>query len=103
MSNLKKAKNFYLNFLKQQKIKGEPFYDKIGQLNKVESIKNKVGFSERTDVVIEPRISTQWFMKMENLAKPALKSVLNQSVNFYPKFFIAFIFKKVVKQENLVL
>lgn len=49
--------------------------DKIGQLNKVESIKNKVGFSERTDVVIEPRISTQWFMKMENLAKPALKSV----------------------------
>jgi D-glycerate 3-kinase len=34
MSNLKKAKNFYLNFLKQQKIKGEPFYDKIGQLNK---------------------------------------------------------------------
>ena len=57
---------------------------KIGQLNKVESIKNKVGFSERTDVVIEPRLSTQWFMKMKKMAEPALINVLNNNIHFYP-------------------
>ena len=56
-----------------------------GQLNKIESIQNKVGFSERTDVVIEPRLSTQWFMKMEKLAEPALEAVVDGSINFYPK------------------
>ena len=59
--------------------------DELGQLNKIDSIKNKVGFSERTDAVIEPRLSTQWFMKMEKLAQPALKGVVNKSINFYPK------------------
>ena len=54
------------------------------QLNKVEAIKNKVGFSERTNVVIEPRLSTQWFMKMEKIAKPALNAVMNNDINFYP-------------------
>jgi valyl-tRNA synthetase len=57
----------------------------INQLEKIESIKNKVGFSERTDVVIEPMLSTQWFMKMEKIAKPALDNVLNGEINFYPK------------------
>ena len=57
----------------------------ISQLKKIESIKNKVGFSERTDVVVEPMLSTQWFMKMEKLAKPALDNVLNGEINFYPK------------------
>ena len=57
----------------------------VNQLEKIESIKNKVGFSERTDVVIEPMLSTQWFMKMEKLAKPALDNVLNGEINFYPK------------------
>ena len=58
-----------------------------GQLNKVESIKNKVGFSERTDAIIEPRLSSQWFMKMDDLASPALKNVVNNNINFYPKKF----------------
>ncbi|MAZ55865.1 MAG: valine--tRNA ligase [Flavobacteriales bacterium] len=58
-----------------------------GQLNKVESIKNKVGFSERTDAIIEPRLSSQWFMKMDDLASPALKNVINNNINFYPKKF----------------
>jgi len=59
--------------------------DLLGQLIKVESIVNKVGFSERTDVVIEPRLSTQWFMKMDKLCDPALKNVLNNNIKFYPK------------------
>tara|TARA_B100001250_G_scaffold365668_1_gene346501 strand:+ start:10712 stop:13351 length:2640 start_codon:yes stop_codon:yes gene_type:complete len=59
----------------------------IGQLHKVESIKNKVGFSERTDAIIEPRLSNQWFMKMEKLASPALKNVINNNIHFYPNKF----------------
>ena len=59
----------------------------IGQFNKVEVIDNKVGFSERTDVIIEPRLSSQWFMKMDKLSKPALENVLNDRVSFYPKKF----------------
>ena len=56
-----------------------------GKLNKIEIIKNKVGFSERTDVVIEPRLSTQWFMKMKEIAVPALDSVMSGEVSFYPQ------------------
>jgi len=59
----------------------------IGQLNKVEVIHNKVGFSERTNAVIEPRLSSQWFMKMDQLSNPALNNVLEDSINFYPKKF----------------
>ena len=47
---------------------------------KVEDIKNKVGYSERTDAVIEPRLSLQWFLKMSELAKPALEAVLWNTV-----------------------
>ena len=59
----------------------------INQLNKIEVIKNKVGFSERTNAVIEPRISSQWFMKMKNLAEPALENVINKNIKFYPEKF----------------
>ncbi len=59
--------------------------EKIGQLNKIELINNKVGFSERTDEIIEPRLSTQWFCKMDDLVKPALENVLNEKISFYPK------------------
>jgi valyl-tRNA synthetase len=55
-----------------------------GNLVKVEDYTNKVGYSERTDVVIEPKLSTQWFLKMEELAKPALENVLNDNVKFHP-------------------
>ncbi len=59
-----------------------------GQLVKIEDHTNNVGFSERTEAVIEPRLSMQWFMRMEELSKPALDHVLNGNINFYPHKFI---------------
>jgi valyl-tRNA synthetase len=59
-----------------------------GQLVKTEEIANKVGHSERTDSVIEPRLSQQWFVKMESLAKPALAAVLEGKVKVYPPKFV---------------
>jgi valyl-tRNA synthetase len=55
-----------------------------GYLVKVEDYVNKVGYSERTDEVIEPKLSLQWFMKMDALSKPALEAVMNEDVMFYP-------------------
>jgi len=54
---------------------------------KIEDYINKVGYSERTDAVIEPKLSMQWFCNMENLAKPALEHVLNDDVQFHPAKF----------------
>lgn len=60
----------------------------IGSLAKTEVHINKVGTSERTKAVIEPRLSDQWFLKMEELAKPAIKAVLEtEDVKLYPKRF----------------
>jgi len=56
-------------------------------LVKTEDYVNKVGFSERTDEVIEPKLSLQWFLKMEDLAKPALEVVMNDTIEFHPKKF----------------
>ncbi len=53
-------------------------------LEKVEDYVNKVGVSERTNVPIEPKLSMQWFLKMEHLAKPALEAVMNDDIKFYP-------------------
>jgi len=58
-----------------------------GLLEKIEPYTNKVGFSERTDVVIEPKLSMQWFLKMEQLAQPALQAVLNDDIKLYPAKF----------------
>jgi valyl-tRNA synthetase len=58
-----------------------------GHLIKTEDIVNKVGYSERTDEVIEPKLSMQWFMKMSELAKPALNVVMNNDIKFYPAKF----------------
>ncbi len=58
-----------------------------GHLVKVEEIKNKVGYSERTDAVIEPKLSMQWFLKMDELAKPALENVLNDNIKLIPEKF----------------
>lgn len=55
-----------------------------GLLEKEEDYDNKVGYSERTHVPIEPRLSMQWFLKMEHLAKPALEAVMNDDIRFYP-------------------
>lgn len=56
-------------------------------LDKVEDYNNKVGYSERTNVVIEPKLSMQWFLKMEDLAKPALDAVMNDDIKFHPAKF----------------
>ncbi|MBS1568291.1 MAG: valine--tRNA ligase, partial [Bacteroidetes bacterium] len=58
-----------------------------GHLVKTEDIKNKVGYSERTDAVIEPRLSLQWFVKMAELAKPALEVVNAGQVKLHPQKF----------------
>lgn len=60
----------------------------LGILDKTEDIVHKVGTSERTKAVIEPRLSDQWFLKMEELAKPAIKAVLeDEEVKLFPKRF----------------
>ncbi|HQV78062.1 MAG TPA: valine--tRNA ligase [Chitinophagales bacterium] len=58
-----------------------------GNLVKIEEIKNKVGYSERTDAVIEPKLSMQWFLKMDEMAKPALENVLNNNIQLIPEKF----------------
>jgi len=62
--------------------------EQAGQLEKVEDYLNSVGFSERTNAIVEPRLSMQWFMKMEELSKPALDHVLNGDIKFYPSKFV---------------
>ncbi|MCH8525285.1 MAG: valine--tRNA ligase, partial [Balneolales bacterium] len=61
--------------------------EEAGFLVKTEEMQNKVGYSERTDVVIEPRLSLQWFLNMQELAKPALENVENDSIRFHPAKF----------------
>ncbi|MCB0514783.1 MAG: valine--tRNA ligase [Chitinophagales bacterium] len=56
-------------------------------LEKVEEFHNKVGYSERTHVIIEPRLTEQWFVDMAALAKPALDNVLNDNIKFFPPHF----------------
>lgn len=58
-----------------------------GLMEKVEAYENKVGFSERTNVPIEPRLSMQWFLKMEHLAQIALEPVMKDDIKFYPPKF----------------
>ena len=58
-----------------------------GYLIKEEDHINKIGFSERTDAVIEPRLSLQWFCAMEKLSKPALENVMNNTIQFHPEKF----------------
>ena len=58
-----------------------------GLLDKVETYTNSIGFSERTDAVIEPKLSMQWFLKMEDLAKPALDAVMDDTIALYPAKF----------------
>ena len=56
-----------------------------GLMEKIEDYNNKVGFSERTNVPIEPKLSTQWFLKMQHFADIALPPVLDDDIEFYPK------------------
>ena len=62
--------------------------ESLGALVKVEKHMHKVGVSERTKAVIEPKISVQWFLKMEEIVKPALDAVLkDEEIKFYPKHY----------------
>ncbi len=64
-----------------------PMLEAAGSLVKVEDYNNKVGYSERTHVPIEPKLSAQWFLKMSDLAKPALEAVESDTIRFYPSKF----------------
>jgi len=73
-------------FMARKKIVKE--LEERGHLVKVEELQNKVGYSERTDAVVEPRLSMQWFVDMQKLVKPALDAVVNGEVKFFPSKFI---------------
>jgi len=64
-----------------------PELEAAGNLVKIEPYLNKVGFSERTDVVIEPKLSLQWFLDMKQMAAPALEVVMNDTIAFHPPKF----------------
>ncbi len=64
-----------------------PLLKEAGSCVKIEDYVNKVGFSERTDAIIEPKISLQWFLKMEAFAAKALEVVENGSIQFHPAKF----------------
>ena len=59
--------------------------EEAGLMEKIEDYNNKVGFSERTNVPIEPKLSTQWFLKMQHFADIALAPVMDDDIEFYPK------------------
>ncbi len=83
------AAKFYVGedrFIVRKKIVKD--LDALGHIVKVEDIKNKVGYSERTDAVIEPKLSMQWFVQMDRLSKPALENVLNGEIKLIPEKFI---------------
>lgn len=72
-------------FVVRKKIAQE--LEEKGYLEKAEDYTNNVGFSERTNAVIEPKLSMQWFLKMEELVKPALENVLNDNIQLHPAKF----------------
>ncbi len=62
--------------------------DKAGNLVKIEDYTNRVGYSQRTQVPIEPKLSMQWFLKMQDIVKPAIEKVNDETINFSPKRFV---------------
>jgi valyl-tRNA synthetase len=86
---MSEAAGFYIGedrFAVRKKIAKD--LEEAGHIVKIEDIKNKVGYSERTDAVIEPKLSMQWFLKMEKISKPALDAVLNGEVKLIPDKFV---------------
>ena len=86
---MSEAAGFYVGedrFIVRKKIAKE--LEELGNLLKTEDYLNKVGYSERTDAVIEPRLSEQWFVKMSEMAKPALENVVNGNIQFHPPKFV---------------
>jgi valyl-tRNA synthetase len=87
-ATLSEAARFFVGldrFVAREEIVKE--LDKRGHLVKIQDYINKVGYSQRTDAVIEPRLSMQWFVKMKELAGPALDNVLNGKIRLYPDKF----------------
>lgn len=72
-------------FIARKKIARE--LEEKGFLAKTEEYKSSVGHSERTDAVIEPRLSLQWFLKMDTITKPALENVMNDTISLIPSKF----------------
>jgi len=72
-------------FIARKKIAKE--LESKGYLQKTEEYKSSVGFSERTDAVVEPRLSLQWFLSMPEITKPALDNVLNDRIQLHPAKF----------------
>jgi valyl-tRNA synthetase len=64
-----------------------PELDRAGNIARIEDYTNKVGYSERTDVAIEPKLSAQWFLRMDELVKPALDHVVDDTIQFHPPKF----------------
>ena len=58
-----------------------------GHIDRIEDYKSNVGFSERTDAVVEPRVSMQWFLKMQRISEPALQNVMNDTIQLLPPKF----------------
>lgn len=82
---LSKAAQMYVGedrFVVRKKIAEE--LERTGHLVKTEDIVNKNGFSQRSNAVVEPKISTQWFVKMKDLATPALEAVVNGDIRIHP-------------------
>ena len=73
-------------FLARKKIVAELDENKL--LLDIKKYKNKVSISERTSCVVEPKLSSQWFLKMDLLSKPALDAVINDEIKFYPKKYV---------------
>ena len=65
----------------------KPALEESGHLVKTEDYRTNIGRSERTNAVVEPKLSLQWFVKMSSLGEPALKAVLDEEVRFYPPSF----------------
>ncbi len=86
---MSEAAKFYIGedrFIARKKIIKE--LEERGNLVKIEDIKNKVGYSERTDAVIEPKLSRQWFVNMKEISKPALDAVVHGDIKLIPDKFI---------------
>lgn len=64
-----------------------PLLEAAGNLVKIEEYSNQVGFSERTDAMVEPRLSLQWWVSMPSIAKPALEAVIKDDIHFHPAKF----------------
>ena len=87
--SMSQAARFYVGedrFIVRKKIVKD--LEASGNIVKIEDYKNKVGYSERTDAVIEPKLSMQWFLKMDTISKPALENILNGNIKLIPDKFI---------------